>query len=80
MYYVYLLRSEKRPLRTYVGFSEELRGRLEDHNAGRNGSTKPFRPWKLEVYLAFSVREKALGFERYLKTASGKAFADKRLR
>ncbi|MEM7144219.1 MAG: GIY-YIG nuclease family protein [Verrucomicrobiota bacterium] len=53
---------------------------MEDHNAGRNVSTKAFRPWKLEMYLAFSDREKALGFERYLKTASGKAFADKRLR
>jgi putative endonuclease len=79
MYYVYLLRSKKRPLRTYVGFSEELRGRVGDHNAGRNVSTKPFRPWTLEAYLAFSDREQALEFERYLKTSAGKAFAKKRI-
>jgi len=32
------------------------------------------------TYLAFSDESKALAFERYLKTASGRAFANKRLR
>jgi putative endonuclease len=37
-------------------------------------------PWRLVSYLAFSERATAIAFERYLKTASGRAFADKRLR
>ena len=38
-----------------------------------------FKPWKLITYLAFSNRSKALSFEKYLKSHSGKAFANKRL-
>jgi hypothetical protein len=32
------------------------------------------------TYVAFSDEAKAIAFERYLKTASGRAFAKKRLR
>jgi len=34
----------------------------------------------LVTYVAFSDEQKAVAFERYLKTASGRAFAKKRLR
>jgi hypothetical protein len=34
----------------------------------------------LVTYIAFSDEAKAIAFERYLKSASGRAFADKRLR
>jgi hypothetical protein len=37
-------------------------------------------PWQLITYTAFSDVKKAVAFERYLKTASGRAFANKRLR
>jgi putative endonuclease len=37
-------------------------------------------PWLLETYLAFSERSQGIAFEKYLKTASGIAFARKRLR
>ena len=37
-------------------------------------------PWRLITYIAFSDEAKAIAFERYLKTASGRAFAKKRLR
>jgi predicted GIY-YIG superfamily endonuclease len=80
MFYVYLLRSQFDASRTYVGFTEDLRQRLSDHNRGKSVHTAPLRPWRLETYLAFSDREQALDFERYLKTASGIAFARKRLR
>jgi hypothetical protein len=39
-----------------------------------------FRPWRLISYIASSDEQKAIAFERYLKTASGRAFAKKRLR
>jgi len=32
------------------------------------------------TYIAFSDEQKAIEFERYLKSASGRAFANKRLR
>ena len=80
MYYVYLLRSEDYPKRIYTGFTEDLRRRLKEHNEGKSVHTAPYRPWRIESYVAFSHREQALEFERYLKTASGAAFANKRLR
>jgi predicted GIY-YIG superfamily endonuclease len=80
MFYVYLLRSEAFPNKVYTGFTEDLRQRLKDHNAGKSTHTAKLRPWILESYLAFSDRSQALDFERYLKTASGIAFANKRLR
>ena len=80
MFYVYLLRSQSSPDQVYTGFTEDLRQRLEDHNAGKSTHTKKCRPWRVETYLAFSERLQALDFERYLKTASGIAFANKRLR
>ena len=64
----------------YTGFTENLRQRLAEHNAGKSPHTKQYTPWNLETYLAFSDRLQALAFERYLKTASGTAFANKRLR
>ena len=80
MYYVYLIRSQAAADQVYTGFTEDLRQRLLDHNAGKSIHTKKYLPWTLETYLAFSDRNQALDFERYLKTGSGIAFAKKRLR
>ena len=34
MHYVYLIESEKDPARTYIGYTDDLKQRLRDHNAG----------------------------------------------
>jgi hypothetical protein len=39
MYYVYLVRSASVPQQRYVGFTENLKQRIADHNAGQNPST-----------------------------------------
>lgn len=78
-YYVYILQSEKFPDQFYTGFTEDLDSRFSGHNGGKNTHTMKFRPWKIKTAIAFSDREKALEFESYLKTASGRAFAKKRL-
>jgi putative endonuclease len=80
MTYVYLLESVNFPGRIYVGHTNDLRARLAAHNAGQSPHTAKFKPWRLVTYLAFSDEAKAIAFERYLKTASGRAFANKRLR
>jgi predicted GIY-YIG superfamily endonuclease len=80
MVYVYLLRSQSSPAQIYTGFTENLRQRLAEHNAGKSPHTAQYRPWHLETYQAFFDRLQAHAFERYLKTASGIAFANKRLR
>lgn len=79
MHYVYLLESTAFPGQRYVGATGDLRQRLTDHNAGKSKHTAKFKPWRLATYVAFSDQEKALRFERYLKSGSGHAFANKRL-
>ncbi len=78
MYYVYLIQSKSHPDQRYIGYSEDLRARLKAHNAGQSVHTAKYRPWHLITYLAFSEKQRALDFERYLKSGSGKAFANKR--
>jgi predicted GIY-YIG superfamily endonuclease len=80
MTYVYLLESVNFPKQIYVGHTDDLRARLSAHNAGQSPHTAKFKPWSLVTYIAFSEEAKAIAFERYLKSASGRAFANKRLR
>ncbi len=77
--HVYILRSEENPERFYMGLTDDLRDRLRRHNAGELPHTAKFRPWRIKTAVAFTDRGRAAAFERYLKTASGRVFAKKRL-
>jgi predicted GIY-YIG superfamily endonuclease len=79
MFYVYLLESKTVDGKRYVGVTSNLKQRLADHNAGRSKYTARYLPWQLITYIAFSDHQKAELFERYLKSGSGHAFAQKRL-
>jgi predicted GIY-YIG superfamily endonuclease len=78
MYYVYLIRSIKNPLQTYIGYTSDVHLRLKEHNAGGSVHTNKYKPWHLVTYIAFDSEEKAINFERYIKVGSGHAFAKKR--
>jgi predicted GIY-YIG superfamily endonuclease len=80
MKYVYLLESISEPEQSYVGLTDNLRARFDAHNSGQSPHTAKFKPWRLVTYLAFSDEAKAVAFERYLKSSSGRAFANKRLK
>lgn len=77
MFYVYILGLRDDSL--YIGFSSNLRNRIEEHKKGNIDQTKNLRPIKLIHYSAFSSKIKALRFESYLKTGSGFAFRNKHL-
>ena len=79
MKYVYILRSLQAPDRHYVGVTTDLQSRLKTHNAGQVPHTSKYAPWEIKTYLAFSDEPQAFAFEKYLKSASGRAFAKKRL-
>jgi predicted GIY-YIG superfamily endonuclease len=79
MWYVYIIRSLAHPGEEYVGASAGLKQRLADHNAGKSTHTSKFKPWALVWYCAFPDKYRALEFERYLKSHSGRAFSKKRL-
>ena len=78
-YYVYILQSESDTERYYTGFTDDIEGRLRIHNQGKCKHTSKYIPWKNKTAVAFTDNGKAREFEKYLKTASGRAFAKKRL-
>jgi hypothetical protein len=39
MHYVYMLRSQSKPIQTYIGFTDDLCKRMRDHNAGSSPHT-----------------------------------------
>jgi len=77
MYYVYIL--ELKNNQHYIGFTTDLKNRIIAHHQSQNLTTKRIRPEKLLFYAAFESKQKALDFERYLKSSSGFAFRNKRL-
>ena len=77
--YVYILQSERFPESYYIGLTDSLGDRLKRHNAGEMIHTAKFRPWKIKTAVAFTDRDRAVLFERYLESSSGLAFAKKRL-
>ncbi|AVI51345.1 endonuclease [Pukyongia salina] len=75
-YYVYVLKStmiEKH----YVGFSTNVPRRLREHNAGKNRSTKPYRPYEILFIEAFDNKEGALSREKFLKSGQGREYIKK---
>jgi putative endonuclease len=79
MRYVYIIRSVNFPGQEYVGATADLKRRLPEHNAGKSSHTAKFKPWTLVWYCAFLDKYRALAFEKYLKSHSGRAFAKKHL-
>jgi putative endonuclease len=79
MHYVYLIKSIPHPNQKYIGITTDLKTRLKAHNQGRSPPTAKYKPWDLITYHSFKDRTKALSFEKYLKSHSGKAFANNRL-
>jgi putative endonuclease len=71
----YILENEADRERFYTGLRLDLREHVKNHNSSRVRHTLKWRPWRLKGYIAFSDRARATEFERYLKSASGRAFA-----
>jgi putative endonuclease len=78
MKYVYLLQSLVAQNQRYIGMTEDLEARLRTHNAGGSPHTSKYRPWQVVAHFCFHDDQRAVEFERYLKSGSGHAFAKKR--
>jgi predicted GIY-YIG superfamily endonuclease len=76
---VYILSSLKNSEILYVGFTQNVQERLFEHNAEKSIFSSKYVPWKLLSTISFQDKYKALEFEKYLKSHSGKAFLHKRL-
>jgi putative endonuclease len=76
-YYVYILESIPFPNQSYIGFTTDLKKRIKKHNEGGSPYTSKYKPWKIKTGIAFTNKDRALSFENYLKSHSGKAFISK---
>jgi len=79
MYYTYVLRSKK-DKKLYIGFTENLKLRFEQHQKGLVESTKLRRPFMLIYYEACLNQKDATHREKYLKTSYGKRYLKSRLK
>lgn len=79
MHYVYIIRSKQDPNEIYVGCTQDLSKCLSNHNSGTTAHTAKYMPWELIVHIGFENKDRAIAFEEYLKSGSGREFRKKRL-
>ena len=77
MYYTYILQTINSTEHFYVGYTDDLKRRLKQHNLGVSIHTNKFKPWRLRAYVAFDTEEKAKAFEQFLKSGNGRIFQKK---
>ena len=63
----------------YTGITDELDAMPLKHNAGAVTHTSKFRPWRVKSDIAFTEEARAIAFEKYLKSGSGRAFSKAQL-
>jgi putative endonuclease len=78
--FVYVLRSVTQPGRWYTGLTSNPEQRLEAHNMGLSAHTASGTPWRRAVAIEFDDEVRAAKFERYLKSGSGRVFAQRHFR
>jgi putative endonuclease len=76
MFYVYAISSEVKNY-IYVGLTNDIERRLDEHNLGYNKTTKPYKPFKLILLEKYETRIEARSREKYLKSGIGKEFLKK---
>ncbi len=70
--HVYVIQSETG--QSYIGQTENLEKRLQQHNLGKSGYTKRYKNWRLVYSEEFSTRKESMLREAELKTSKGRKF------
>jgi len=76
MYFVYAIKSTCRNY-YYIGLTDNINRRVNEHNTGKNKTTKPYRPFELIYVEEYESRAEARVREKYLKSGAGKEFLKK---
>ncbi|MCJ8165787.1 GIY-YIG nuclease family protein [Pontibacter sp. E15-1] len=74
-FYTYILFSEKLN-RYYVGSCQDIAVRLEQHNTGRNTSTKGGSPWAIKLTETFDTRSAAQTREMEIKKKKSRKYIE----
>ncbi|MGB0977843.1 MAG: GIY-YIG nuclease family protein [Croceimicrobium sp.] len=75
MAYIYIIHSSKWD-RFYVGSCENIKTRLEDHNAGRNKSTRHGKPWILKYSETYINTKEARSREAEIKRKKSRKYLE----
>ena len=67
IFYVYMLKSKGIKPVTYVGYTNNLKKRINLHNAGKGAKFTRGRKWKLIFKEKFSSKNEAISREYYIK-------------
>jgi len=76
MFTVYVLRSLKNG-RMYIGHTDNIERRLEEHNSGRSRYTHTTRPFELIYSEVYKSRSEAAKRELQLKSGQGRLWLRK---
>ena len=76
MFYTYILYSSQHD-RYYIGQTDNIEIRLNQHNSGLVKSTKAYLPWKLKYFEKYEARTEAIRRERFLKQQRNREFYDR---
>jgi len=75
MFYLYIIQSIKDGS-YYIGSTESIVKRLNEHNFGNTRYTKNKRPWKLVYQDEYMTRSEAVIREKYLKRMKSKKYIE----
>ncbi|MDC2987395.1 GIY-YIG nuclease family protein [Candidatus Pelagibacter bacterium] len=67
MFYVYMLKSKSIKPITYVGYTSNIRKRIELHNSGKGAKFTRGRKWVLIYKEKFKSKKEAIFREYYIK-------------
>ncbi|MBU0963539.1 GIY-YIG nuclease family protein [Patescibacteria group bacterium] len=71
MYYIYIIFSKKLN-KKYIGFTNNVNRRLEQHKSGKSKFTSKAKDWNLIYYEAFLTKKDAYSEEKFLKSGKGR--------
>ena len=72
MYYLYILKNKKGSY--YIGTTNNIERRIQEHNNGKSKATKNRGPWNIVYTEKFRTRSQAMKREYYIKSQKSKKF------
>ena len=78
MFYTYILKSDSYK-KTYVGHTNDINKRIDEHNCGKSIFSRRYRPWKLIYKEEFLNEAESIKKEKYFKSRTGRRWIKKHL-